>query len=332
MSACIDQIEYYLPKTVLSNRDLEKQFTDWDGKRAEKRIGIRNRHIASEGETALDLACYACEKLFQFVDKNKIDFILFCTQSPDYFLPPDSCILQDRLHMKTNIGALDLNLGCSGYIYGLGIAQSLILNNLASHVLFVTSDTYSKYIHPEDKSNRTVFGDGAAASLISKSKKEKIHKFSFGTDGQGYNNLIVPNGGLRHRFSSDAPIIEDAMGSKRTKNNLYMSGPEIFNFTIEAVPEVFNDVLLKNKMTLNDVDHIFFHQANKYMLNYLRKKINIPEEKFYINLLETGNTVSSTIPIALKDALSKGLIGKGKIVMLVGFGVGYSWGGTIVEI
>jgi 3-oxoacyl-[acyl-carrier-protein] synthase-3 len=223
-------------------------------------------------------------------------------------------------------------LGCSGFVYGLALAKSLINSKIATNILLITSETYTKHIHPKDKSNRTIFGDAAAAIIIEKSEKDQIGEFVLGTDGNGYNNLIVPNGGLRNRYNDNAKEIDDGSGNIRTDNNLYMNGPEIFNFTIQAVPKVVSETLKKNNTTLEDLDYIIFHQANKYMNEYLRKKINIPKDKFYLNLLHTGNTVSATIPIAIKDALDNKLIKKGDKVLLVGFGVGYSWGGTIITI
>jgi 3-oxoacyl-[acyl-carrier-protein] synthase-3 len=205
-------------------------------------------------------------------------------------------------------------------------------SNITTNILLITSETYTKHIHPKDKSNRTIFGDAAAAIIIEKSEKEQIGEFVLGTDGSGYKNLIVPNGGLRNRYNPSAQEIDDGSGSIRTDNNLYMNGPEIFNFTIKAVPKVVSETLAKNNITLDDLDYVIFHQANKYMNEYLRKKINIPKDKFYLNLLHTGNTVSVTIPIAIKDCLDNNIIKKGDKVLLVGFGVGYSWGGTIVII
>ena len=332
MSAKIVKVEYYLPETVITNNDLAKEFPEWSSDKIEKKIGIRERRIVKEDETALDLALKAAEKVLKNYKKDKIDFLLFCTQSPEYYLPSGACILQDRLGFKTDIGALDYNLGCSGFIYGLAVAKSLINSNIAKNILLITSETYTKHIHSKDKSNKTIFGDAAAAVIIEKSEKEQIGEFVLGTDGSGYKNLIVPNGGLRNRYNPSAQEIDDDSGSIRTDNNLYMNGPEIFNFTIKAVPKVVSETLVKNNVTLDDLDYVIFHQANKYMNEYLRKKINIPKEKFYLNLLYTGNTVSATIPIAIKDCLDNNIIKKGDKVLLVGFGVGYSWGGTIVTI
>ena len=332
MGAKITNIEYYLPEQILTNEQLAKQFPDWSSEKIEKKVGIRERHVVREDETALDLALITGKKILKNYDKDKIDFLILCTQSPDYYLPTSACILQNKLSLKTDIGAFDYNLGCSGFVYGLAMAKSLINSNIAKNILLITSETYTKHIHPKDKSNRTIFGDAAAATIIEKSEEEQIGEFVLGTDGSGYMNLIVPNGGLRNRYNDNAKEIDDGSGNIRTGNNLYMNGPEIFNFTIKAVPKVVSETLEKNSIALEDLDYIIFHQANKYMNEYLRKKINIPKDKFYLNLLHTGNTVSATIPIAIKDALDNKLIIKGDKVLLVGFGVGYSWGGTIITI
>jgi len=332
MGVKITNIEYYLPEKILTNDQLAKQFSDWSSEKIEKKVGIKERHIVKEDETALDLALEAGKKILKNYDKDKIDFLLFCTQSPEYYLPSGSCILQDRLGLKTDIGAFDYNLGCSGFVYGLAMAKSLINSNIVKNILLITSETYTKHIHLKDKSNRTIFGDAAAAIIIEKSETEHIGDFVLGTDGSGYRNLIVPNGGLRNRYNPNAQELDNDSGNIRTDNNLYMNGPEIFNFTIKAVPKVVSETLAKNKLTLDDLNYVIFHQANKYMNEYLRKKINIPKEKFYLNLLHTGNTVSATIPIAIKECLNNNIIKKGDKVLLVGFGVGYSWGGTIIKV
>ena len=332
MGAKITNIKYYLPEKIITNDQLAKQFPDWSSEKIEKKVGIRERHIVKEDETALDLAFKVADKILTNYDKRKIDLLMLCTQSPEYFLPSSSCILQDKLGLRTNIGAFDYNLGCSGFVYGLALAKSLITSKIAANILLITSETYTKHIYSKDKGNRTIFGDAAAATIIEKSEEEHIGEFVLGTDGSGYKNLIVPNGGLRKRYDPNAKEIDDGSGSIRTDNNIYMNGPEIFNFTIKAVPKVVSETLEKNNTNLDDLDYVIFHQANKYMNEYLRKKINIPKDKFYLNLLHTGNTVSATIPIAIKDALDNKLIKREDKVLLVGFGVGYSWGGTIITI
>ena len=332
MGACITAIEYFLPDTIIGNDILEKEFPDMKADKIEQKVGIRERHVAKPNETALDLAVACSNKLLGYIDKDAIDFLIFCTQSPDYFLPTTACILQERLCLKTTTGAFDINLGCSGYIYGLAVSKGLIAAGIAENVLLVTAETYSKHIHPGDRGNRTIFGDGSAATLVSASKSEKIFEFVLGTNGKGHANLIVPNGGMRHRYQEHAPEETDKNGCIRTDNHLFMNGPEIFNFTIGAIPQLVGDILKKNSMSLEGVDYVIFHQANTYILDYLRKKIKIPPDKFYMDMTATGNTVSATIPIAIKDALEKGLIKPGDKVLLAGFGVGYSWGAVLIEI
>jgi 3-oxoacyl-[acyl-carrier-protein] synthase III len=323
MGSYIHSIEYYLPEGVLDNKTLAEEFPEWSAEKIFEKIGILNRHIVSKNETALDLGYHAAEKVLKDFDKSLIDFVIMCTQSPDYYLPTGACILQDKLGLRKDAGAFDFNLGCSGYIYGLALAKSLINSKIALSVLLIMSETYSKHIHKSDKSNRSIFGDGSAASLILSSDEEKIHEFVLGTDGSGRDNLIVRKGGMRNMKIVNNEHINDF---------LYMNGPEIYNFTLDVVPGLVNDVLLKHHLSIEQIDFCIFHQANKFMLEYLRKKIKIDPAKFYINMLETGNTVSATIPIALKDCLEKRIVRPGDKVLLVGFGVGYSWGATIISI
>jgi len=332
MNAKIKLIAQYLPETIVTNERLVREFNEWTPEKIEKKTGIRERHIASENETALDLAAKAGAAALSGYDKDKISFLILCTQSPDYFLPTSACILQDRLGLSTATGAFDFNLGCSGFIYGLAIAKGLITAGIAENILLVTAETYSKYIHPLDKTNRTIFADAAAATIIEKSDAVGISEFVFGTDGSGYENLIVKNGALRNKLNPAPVDIADDQGNVRNENNIFMDGTEIFNFTIDAVPKLFNDVLKKNHTTLDEIDYVIFHQANKFMIDYLRKILKIPQEKFYSNMLHTGNTVSSTIPLALKDCLDNNILKTGDRILLLGFGVGYSWGGTIIQL
>ena len=337
MSAYIKAVEYFFPETVLTNEMLANQFSDWSPEKIAAKTGIRTRHIADDGVCASDLGVRAARKIFDsgVVAPDAIDFLLFCSESPDYILPPSACLIQDRLGVPTCAGALDFNLGCSGFVYGLGMAQSLISSEQAKNVLLITAETYSKYIHHQDKSIRSIFGDGAAATLISSCASvmdNKIGPFVYGTDGSGYKNLIISFGGARNPCTVESSVAEeDQHGSVRSQENLYMNGPEIFNFTIKTVPVAVKNVLEKSGKTLGDVDHFVFHQANAYMLKHLRKKIGIPSDKFYVNLLECGNTVSASIPIVLKMALDEERISSGDIVMVVGFGVGYSWAAALLE-
>ncbi|PWN68349.1 ketoacyl-ACP synthase III [Chryseobacterium phosphatilyticum] len=321
----ISKIAYYLPQSVLTNEDLEKEFPEWSSNRIKEKVGITQRHVSAENETVLDLAIRSSEKLFEGYDKNKIDFILFCTQSPDYFLPTTACILQDKLGLRKNIGAMDFNLGCSGFVYGLAFAKGLIAAGIAQSILLVTSETYTKHLNPKDKGNRSIFGDASASVIVEKADNKRDYKFCLGTDGSGAENLIVKKGAFRTDFQLNSDHEFNA-------DDLYMNGPEIFNFTIENIPGLVKETLETNELTMENIDHFVFHQANSFMLNYLRKKIKIPAEKFYIDMEKTGNTVSATIPIALKNMIDKGMLKEGDKVLLAGFGVGYSWGATILEI
>jgi 3-oxoacyl-[acyl-carrier-protein] synthase-3 len=339
MKASIAAITYRLPEAVLSNDELAARFSDWSPEKIQEKTGITERHIARRDECASDLAVEACQKLFEsnICRREDIDYLLLCTQTPDYFLPTTACVVQDRLGLPTACGALDFNLGCSGFVYGLGLAKGLVETGQAKNVLLVTAETYSKFIHENDRSVRTIFGDGAAATLIQavhideEISDEPIGPFIYGTDGRGAKNLIVPVGGMRERVASDRGMQADAFGNERTSANIYMNGGEIFSFTLRAVPEAVRRLLERVRLRLDDLDLIVFHQANRYMLDHLQKKIKIPNDKFVIAMEHVGNTVSSTIPIALSDAAASGRLKDGQRVMVVGFGVGYSWAATIIR-
>lgn len=328
--AFIKKIEYYLPERILTNEEIAKRFPEWPAEKIANKIGILERHIASEDETATDLACKAAEKLIsdETEIRESIDFIIFCTQSGDYKLPPSACIIQQRLGLNSNCGAFDFNLGCSGYEYGLAIAKGLITAGIASNVLFLTAETYTKYLNPQDKGNQTIFGDAATATLISTTGFAEIGETVLGTDGSGAEMLMVKTGGSRFSKPTGG-YFKDENGNIKWDDYLYMDGNGIFNFTADAVPSMIDKLLLKEKLQKDDVDLWVFHQANKYMINYLRKLIEIDKSRFYVYMEKVGNTVSNTIPIALYEAKKEGRL-RGKI-FLAGFGVGLSWGATLLR-
>lgn len=330
--AFIKAISYYLPEKVVTNEELLKEFSEWSVDKVAAKVGVNSRHVAGENETAGDLAEKAALKLFEehHIDPKSIDFLLLCTQSSDHFLPSTACILQDRLGIPTTAGAFDYNLGCSGCIYGMAVAKGLIAGGIAKNVLLLTAETYNKYLHPLDKSNRSIFGDGAAACLISSEGIAEIGELSLGTDGSGAKHLIVETGAARHKAATGKESTDDD-GHIRRDDYLYMDGSAIFNFTLDAVPAMMKDILTKNQMEKDDVDYYVFHQANKFMLNTIRKVCVLPKNKFFVNLSETGNTVSSTVMIGLKQCLDEGSITPGMKVMVAGFGVGLSCGGTILN-
>lgn len=330
--AYIKAISYYLPEKVVTNEELVKEFPEWSVDKVAQKVGVDSRHLAAEDETAGDMAEKAARKLFEEykVNPQSIDFLLLCTQSPDFFLPSTACILQDRLGIPTSAGAFDYNLGCSGCIYGMAVAKGLIAAGIAKNVLLLTAETYTKYLHPSDKSNRSIFGDGAAACLISTDGFAKIGEFSLGTDGSGADNLIVKTGAARHKAAT-GKFTEDDEGHVWHDDYLYMNGGAIFNFTLDAVPAMMKDILQKNGIEQDQIDYYVFHQANKFMLNTIRKVCGLPKDKFHVNLSETGNTVSSTVLIGLKDCLGTQAIKAGGKVLVTGFGVGLSWGGTVLN-
>lgn len=330
--AYIKSISYYLPDKVVTNEELVKDFPEWSVDKVAQKVGVDFRHLAAEDETAGDMAERAARKLFEeyHIDPKSIDFMMLCTQSPDYFLPSTACVLQDKLGIPTSVGAFDYNLGCSGCIYGMAMAKGLIAAGIARNVLLLTAETYNKYLHPSDKSNRSIFGDGAAACLISTEGFAEIGEFSLGTDGSGANHLIVKTGASRQKTATGLSI-EDDEGHIWYDDYLYMNGGAIINFTLDAVPAMMSQILEKNKLQKDDIDYYVFHQANRFMLNTIRKVCSLPKDKFYVNLANTGNTVSSTILIGLKDCLNNQLIKSGDDVMISGFGVGLSWGGTVLK-
>lgn len=279
------------------------------------------------------MAVKAAESLFANgeVSRDEIDFVILCTQSPDYKLPSSACIVQDRLGLRTNIGAFDYNLGCSGYVYGLAVAKGLVMAGVATNVLLLTAETYNKYLHPRDKGNRTIFGDAATATVVSTEGFAEIGEFSLGTDGKGANNLIVGTGMSRNP-QPKGDLHFDENGNPISSDYLYMNGSEIFTFTQHNVPIVVDDTLDKNGLEKNDIDLFVFHQANKYMLNFLRRKMKIDEGKFYIDMAKVGNTVSNSIPLAMLSAMNSGALREGMKVLLCGFGIGYSWGGCVITI
>jgi len=329
--AYIKALEYYLPEKILTNDEISSRFPEWPSEKVVKKVGINVRHIARTDETALDMAVKAGEKLLTNNPEYSgvVDFVILCTQSIDYKLPSSACILQDRLGLSTECGAFDINLGCSGYEYGLATAKGLIQSGTAKNVLLFTSETYSKYINPSDKGNLSIFGDAASVTMISTEGFAEIGNFVLGTDGSGAEKLIVKTGGARFPQKCGCSLV-NKNGEERWDDYLWMDGKAIFDFSSEVVPTMVEKLLEKEKMQKEDVGLWIFHQANKYMINYLRKLLEISQDRFFIYMENVGNTVSSTIPIALKEAELQGLLNGN--ILLAGFGVGLSWGATMLHV
>lgn len=330
--AYIRAISYYLPPDVLDNETLAQQFTGWTAQNIEDKTGIAKRRVVQKDVLASDLAVHSAHKLFKEhkVERSEIDFLLFCAQEYDYFTPTTACMLQQKLQLGQHIGALDYNLGCSGFIYGLSLAKGLIVSKIATNVLLLTSSTLTRMLHPKDKATRTIFGDGAAATLISASNNQiGIGEFVLGT--KGTDDIILKNRWARHPSGNMQPY-QDRSGSFRSDEHLFMRGTNIFVFVLKTVPKMIQKVLAKAQLNLTDIDLFVFHQANGYMLEALRKKLGIPKEKFVVHLKNCGNTVSASIPIALSMAMKTGQARRGAKILLAGFGVGLSWGATIVTL
>jgi 3-oxoacyl-[acyl-carrier-protein] synthase-3 len=335
MKSYIQAISYSLPENKISNADLEKENPDWDMKSVATRAGVLHRHIAGEGETALDLAKKACDKLLAHIDQTKqpIDGIIFCTQSPDYIMPPNSHLLHAYLGLPDSVMAFDFNLACSGFIYGLAMANSFIVAGTAKNILLVTADTYSKYINKRDRGARTLFGDGAAVTLITQyNGPGGFLPFDLASHGKQYAKFYIPAGGLRQPKSTETAIeTADRSGNYKSQENIQMDGLGVWTFINSAVPKQILQHLEKNKLSLGQIDEFIFHQASLMTLESLMKILSIDSKKVFCNLERVGNTVSASIPIALADAIQAGRVRKGQKVLLSGFGVGLSYGTTTLE-
>lgn len=331
MKVYIKAINYALPEGVLTNEEVAAMFPEWTVEKIEKKLGIKQRHITAENETASDIAIKAAEQMFENsgIKKEEIDYLIFVTQSPDYHLPTTACVIQKRMGLSHNLTSIDVNLGCNGFVVGLSLAKAVILAGQAQNVLLLTGETYSKYMHEKDKSNRTIFGDGASATVVSTEGIAEIGEFVVGTDGEGAENLIVKTGGARHMKPANDLVFDD-FGNPRSSDNLYMDGPAILNYSLDFLAKLVNDVLAKNNLTMDDIDLHVYHQANIFLANLERKTLRIPPEKYWVSIENTGNTVSSTIPIALCEALKSGKLTKGMKVLSIAQGLGYTWGGMVL--
>ncbi len=332
----IQHISCYFPDDILTNDQLQSEFPKLKLPELTRLTGVTMRHISAENQTSVDMAIDAANNLFNEtnIKKDDVDFIIFCSAGGDYITPASSCIIHDKLNLRENCGAFDYNQGCTGYIYGLSLADSLISSGNASTILLLTSETITKTLHPKDSSNRAIFGDAATASIIAKddSNKSNFGRFIFGTDGSKFDKIIIKHG--RERYPLPQYAEEDRIdnyGNLRNDANFFMDGSEVFNFSVSKAPELVSQLLSEAGLHLNDIDFFIFHQANQIILETIGRKLKIPDYKVIIDIKTTGNTVSSTIPIALRNALANGKIAPRSKLLIAGFGVGFSWGGTVFE-
>ena len=312
--AAIRGIGTYLPAAVIGNDELIERFA-WDRSFLEDKLGIHQRHIAAEGEGAADMGVAAAEDLVTKCPELKreaVDLLIVCTQNPDYGLPHTSALVQDRLGLPKHTACFDIGLGCSGFVYGLAVVRSMLETLGLEHALLVTSDPYSKVIDPADRGTSPLFGDGAAATWITREGAGgQIGEFTFGTDGSGARNLIVE---------------PDAEGTRC----LSMAGRNIFEFMLGTVPADAERVAVANGISLDDVDLFLLHQASNHMLSTLVRVMKLDPARVPVRIRDPGNLVSSSIPfliasLAREDALA------GTTTLLSGFGVGLSWASTIVR-
>lgn len=317
-----------VPATTRSVDDEAVIFGSEDASRISTNIGVRSRHVVTGNQCTSDLCHAAAERLLVQLNwsPDSIGALVFVSQTPDYLLPATSCSLHGRLGLSKSCAAFDLNLGCSGYVYGLWIA-SLLVNSGIQRVLLLVGDTISRIVCPSDRSTAPLFGDSGTATALEKCAEAAPMVFSLGTDGTGHQHLIVPAGGFRQPRTAETKIrAERENGNIRSDEDLYMDGPEIFTFSLREVPALVHSTLEAAGWLPENVDAFVFHQANQFMLQYLTKRMRLPSEKVVLNLERFGNTSSASIPLAMSDALADSLRSAPRQLLLAGFGVGLSWG------
>jgi 3-oxoacyl-[acyl-carrier-protein] synthase-3 len=330
--ARIAAIDYALPGRRVSNAMLADMHPGWQMEQVVLRTGVKERYWCKADETALDLADIACRKVLARAgwEAREIDAVLFCTQSPDQVMPPNACLLQARLGLSNSVAALDFSLACSGFIYGLYLAKALVESGAARRVLLVTGETYSKWMHPDDRGPITLFGDGAAATLIEPGRRG-IESILVRTNGHGAEVFRIPAGGARQPSSQRTKEVSlDASGNARSAEHIHMDGAAVLDFVKKEIPPLVKAVLGQARLGPDDFDLAVFHQASKVTLDFLNRALHIPASKQFSNLATVGNTVSASIPIALRDAETQGVLRPGMRVLLTGFGVGLSWGGCVL--
>ena len=304
--------------------------------RIKSAIGLDTRRVVDEETTSLDLCHYAAEVLINgmLINRSDVDGLVFVTQTPDHFQPSNAAILHGRLGLETYCASFDVNLGCSGYVYGLWMAHMMIASGTCKKVLLLSGDTISKYVNLRDRSTAPLFGDAGSATLVEKTVRELTSYFSLHTDGSGNDFIKVPAGGFR---SPSTPLTateyKDTEGNWRSQNDLYINGGEVFNFSINTEPAAINEILEYSNKTISQIDYVVFHQANKYIITNIAKRLKLPLEKAPCETVgKFGNQSSASIPATINDALNELVAKSNKKLILSGFGVGLSWASAIVEL
>ncbi|MCB0401882.1 MAG: ketoacyl-ACP synthase III [Flavobacteriales bacterium] len=335
MKAFISHISEYFPEKIYSNDDFFKEFPHLKKNEATlNKIGVKNRHIVDPDKTALDLAVEAARQLFKEhpIRPDEIEFVIFCSLEFDYTLPSTAAVFQRELQLPHSVGAIDLVSSCTGFIHALSVAKGMVESNGINNVLLLFPSTLTKEFHPKDYNSKFIFGDGATAVLMGSRNEPGVGEFVFGTDGSRSDYIIIQDGRGRNPINDDSfKEIRNDYGNITCRANFFMDGTGVFLFGIKTIPLLIDDILKKNNMNKDDVDYFVFHQANAFLLETIRKKADIPEEKFIIHLEHTGNTVASTIPLAMNKLLRDGKLKPGNSVLFAAFGTGLTWGGTIVK-
>lgn len=304
--------------------------------RLKRTIGLSRRRVVDEATTAADLCHDAARKLLAAasVEKSEIDAVICVTQTPDYLQPCNAAVLHGRLGLSKSCAAFDVNLGCSGYVYGLWLAHSMIASGGCRRVLLLAGDTISRLVNARDRAVAPLFGDGGSATLIEQSPSAPAAYFSLQTDGSGYDKLILPAGGARQpKSDTTAEAAEDEAGNLRSPENLFMDGAEIFNFSITEEPKSVSELLEYASVDAAAVDYFVFHQANRYILSNIAKRLKLDPAKVPMQTVERyGNQSSASIPSAICGELSPVLsAGEPRQLLLSGFGVGLSWASALVK-
>lgn len=327
------KIAYYLPENKITNDYLASIANDpeFSSEKIYQKTGIKIRHKANNGELVSHMCAKAAKKLFSeySIESSEIDFVLLCSQTPDYLQPATAFLVANELGLRTNIGAFDVNIACSGYTYALCVAKGLISAKMAKKVLVLTSDALASTNESSPMAQRVLFSDSATATLIDESNINKIYAPIFGSDGSGFFTMYRKFGG--RAFPIDKNSFDEYISSP-SPFTPELKGPEVFLFTLREVPKLVENILSANNASIDDMDYFIFHQANLLILNSVAKILKLPKEKMLIDIEEVGNTSSSSIPIAIKRGFEKGSLKKGKKALIAGFGTGLSWSGTIIEL
>ena len=318
-----------VPQDVLTVVDDALTFGDVDAKRISESTGVYKRYVASNGLCASDLCFSAAERLLTELgwQRDSVDVLIFVSQTPDYLLPATSCSIHGRLNLSTRCAAFDIDMGCSGYIYGFWVASNLIACGGAKRVLLLVGDTISRIVSPRDRATAPLFGDAGTATALESDVDAPAIAFELGTDGTGQDHLIVPAGAFRQpRTEHTLQRTEREGGNVRSDEDLFMNGAEVFTFTLRVVPKLIKSVINAAGWSTENVDAWIMHQANRFMLQHLIKRMQLPADRVVLALEEYGNTSSASIPLAMTHSLRERL-SEGKLnLVMVGFGVGFSWG------